>query len=152
MMTSWLIDTNVLIYSFDQTSQFHKPSYDFIAQSLTGELNLYISHQNLLEFTAVVTNPKRVAHPLSIEEAFQKIAIYQTSFSVICPQSETFFTYNRLISKYPTFRERIFDIYLVATAIDNNVRQICTWNKRDFEKINEIRVKDPKEILLSVKK
>lgn len=58
MMKSWLIDTNVLIYSYDQACQFHQSSYEFITYSLSAELNLVISHQNLLEFIAVVTNPK----------------------------------------------------------------------------------------------
>lgn len=146
-MNSWLIDTNVLIYSFDQTCPLHAPSYQFIERSITANWNLFISHQNLLEFFAVVTNPRRVEHPLSIEDAFQKIAVYVSSFTLIAPLRETFFTFTRLLTKYSTFRERIFDLYLVATALDNGVNQICTWNIKDFKRFSEITAKTPEQIL-----
>lgn len=150
MKRSWLIDTNVLIYSYDQTCKFHDPSYSFLGHGISGELNLYISHQNLLEFLAVVINPKRVQHPLSINEAYQKIVIYETSFSLICPLPETFITFTGLVNRYQTFRQRIFDMYLVATALDNGIQQICTWNIKDFQKIDEIIARTPEEIIKSL--
>ncbi len=148
MMKSWLIDTNVLIYSFDQENQFHLPSFNFLSFSISDESSkIYLAQQNLLEFMSVVTNPKRVENPLSIEDAFQKLIIYQTSFPIICPLPETISTFSQLLKRYPTFRERIFDLYLVATALDNGIQQICTWNKKDFLKISAITVKTPEEIL-----
>ena len=152
MTTSWLIDTNVLIYSYDQSCQFHESSYKILENSISGELTVCISHQNLLEFLAVVTSTKRVKHPLAIHDAIKMITFYQTSFALISPVPETFITFNQLISKYHTFRERIFDIYLVATALDNGIDHICTWNVKDFSKIKEINVSSPSELLSSIKK
>jgi len=104
-----------------------------------------------LEFLAIATNPKRVNFPLSIEDAFQKIAIYEATFRLISPKPETFLTFRKLISRYPTFRERIFDLYLTATALDNHISQIVTWNKKDFQKISEITAKTPEEFISSMK-
>ncbi len=146
-MNSWLIDTNVLIYSFDQTCPLHLPSYQFIDRSITANWNLLIAQQNLLEFLAVITNPKRVEYPLAIEAALQQIAFYVSHFTLIAPFRETFLTFSRLLTKYPTVRERIFDIYLAATALDNGVNHICTWNIKDFRNISEIEAKTPEQLL-----
>jgi len=152
MTTSWLIDTNVLIYSYDQTQKLHPLSYSFLEYAIAGELRASISHQNLLEFLAVVTNPKRVEYPLSIDEAFQKITFYATRFPFISPLPKTFLTFADLISRYPALRERIFDLYLVATTLDNGITRICTWNVKHFRPISELTVKTPEEILSPAKK
>ena len=146
MMNSWLIDTNVLIYSYDQTSKFHKISYSLIEKAISGDINIFLSHQNLLEFTAVVTNSKRVENSLPFEDVIQKLTIYLASFQLIYPRSETFITFFKLLKFYPKLRERIFDLYLVATAFDNDIYQICTWNISDFKDIDQIIVKTPKEL------
>jgi len=147
MMNSWLIDTNVLIYAFDQNNDFHSSSYDLLTYSIAGEISCFIAQQNLLEFWAVVTNPKRVKNPLSIEETLQKVLIYQASFPIVCPLPKTFITFSRLISTYSAFKNRIFDLYLAATALDNGIWHICTWNKKDFLRLSEIKVMTPYEIL-----
>ena len=60
MTTPWLIDTNVLIYSYDETQDLHSSSYTFLENAFFGFISASIAHQNILEFLAVVTNPKRV--------------------------------------------------------------------------------------------
>ena len=152
MKTSWLIDTNVLIYSYDQTQKLHPPSYNLLECATAGGINAFISQQNLLEFLSVVTNFKRVEHPLSIDEALQKIAFYATRFPLICPLPKTLFTFVDLISKYPTLGDRTFDLYLSATALDNGITQICTWNVKHFKTISELTAKTPEEILSLAKK
>lgn len=57
MTTSWLIDTNILIYSFDETQGLHSSSYSLLEHAFSGKLSASIAQQNLLEFFAVVTNP-----------------------------------------------------------------------------------------------
>ena len=147
MMKSWLIDTNVLIYSYDQTYELHLPSYKFMEYVIGGEIPAVITHQNLLEFLAVVTNPRRVKHPLSLDQAFQKIVIYATSFPLINPLQKSFFTFANMILRYKTTRQRIFNLYLSATALDNGINQICTWNTKDFVEITELVVKTPEEVI-----
>jgi predicted nucleic acid-binding protein len=147
MTTPWLIDTNILIYSFDETQDLHPFSYAFLELAFSGRITAYVAHQNLLEFLAVATNPKRVEHPLTSDEALEKVSVYNTNFSLISPLAKTFFTFTDLYSRYPAIRERVFDLYLVATALDNGITQICTWNVDHLKKISELTVKTPKEIL-----
>jgi len=146
----WLIDTNILIYSYDETQKLHPFSYTFLEHVFSGHLPASIAHQNLLEFLAVATNPKRVEHPLTPDEALEKIAVYTANFSLISPSAKTFFTFTDLFFRHPSIRERVFDLYFVATALDNGITHICTWNVDHFQKISELTVKTPKEILASL--
>ena len=106
---------------------------------LAGGMHLCRLYSGLSEFFSVVTNPRRVEHPLTLDEALQKLTVYQLIFPVITPLSGTFNRMIHLLNRYPVFRERVFDIYLTATALDNNIRHICTWNTKDFKSISEIK-------------
>ena len=61
-------------------------------------------------------------------------------------------TFADLFSRYSPLRERVFDLYLGATALDNGITQICTWNVRHLRAISELTVKTPEEILTLSKK
>jgi hypothetical protein len=61
-------------------------------------------------------------------------------------------TFADLFARYPSIRERVFDLYLVATALDNGITQICTWNVKHLRAVTELTVKTPEEILPLLKK
>jgi len=150
MTIPWLIDTNILIYAYDETQELHPSSYAFLEHAFSRHISASIAHQNLLEFLAVATNPKRVENPLTPVEALEKIALYTANLSLISPSARTFFTFTDLFSRYPSIRKRVFDLYLAATALDNAITQICTWNVDHLNKISELTVKTPEEILASL--
>jgi predicted nucleic acid-binding protein len=70
---SFLIDSNVLISSYDETEKQHKDSYWIVEKAMNREVQAVLAHQNLLEYLAVVTDPRRVENPLSSEEALVNI-------------------------------------------------------------------------------
>ena len=144
---SFLIDSNVLISSYDETERQHKDSYFVMEKAMNGEVPAVLSHQNLLEYLAVVTDPKRVEHPLSSGEALANIDFYTSALSIISPKPTTITTFKRFIKRKPVTKGRVFDIYLAATAFDNAIEQICTWNVSDFEGLSEITTITPKQAL-----
>lgn len=44
----FLIDSNVLISSYDKTERQHKHSYLLLQQAMTGKVEAALAHQNLL--------------------------------------------------------------------------------------------------------
>lgn len=143
----FLIDSNVLISSYDKSEQQHKHSYTLLQQAMTGQVKAALPHQNLLEYLAVVTDSRRVEHPLSLREAFVNISIYTASLSVIFPKVTTVGTLQQLSKVKSAPRMKIFDLYLAATALDNGITQICTWNIADFVGIPEIEPVSPEQLL-----
>ena len=143
----FLIDSNVLISSYDITEQQHKHSYLLLQQAMSGRVKAALAHQNLLEYLAVVTDSRRVEHPLSLREAFVNIDIYTASLGVIFPKVTTVGTLQELSKVKSVTRTKIFDLYLAATALDNGITQICTWNVADFVGIPKIEAVSPEQIL-----
>ena len=149
---SFLIDSNVLISSYDETEEQHERSYALVEKAMNREVEAAVAHQNLLEYLAVVTNPKRVEHPLSPEEALKNIDMYISSLNVISPKSTTVALLQRLLKAKPVTKGKVFDLYLVATALDNDIAQICTWNTADFEGIPQIEAVTPVQISAGLRK
>lgn len=149
---SFLIDSNVLISSYDETEKQHKDSYWIVEKAMNREVQAVLAHQNLLEYLAVVTDPRRVENPLSSEEALVNIDLYIASLSVISPKSTTIVTFKRFLAENPVKKGRVFDVYLAATAFDNDIKQICTWNTSDFEGLPEIRTITPEQVFKELAK
>lgn len=59
-------------------------------------------------------------------------------FNLISEMGRTILTLMDLIEKYAISRQKIHDLNIVATMIDNGVYYLLTYNKKDFERINEI--------------
>jgi hypothetical protein len=140
-----LLDTNVLVYAADETSPFHQASVALREKGLKGEILLCVCPQVLNEFFAILTDPKRVSNPRSQEEALLEIEKYFYSRNIlkIYPSPEVMKKILSLLKRYEITKQEIFDLYLVATMLSNNVNQIYTFNQEDFLKYTEIKVLSP---------
>jgi predicted nucleic acid-binding protein len=150
MTRYWLIDSNVLVAAFNEGEEQHSNSKALLELAATGKLHACVAQQNILEFMATVTNVKRVEKPASMELAQEAINQYTMFLKVIAPKDETIWDFLSLLKDFAAIRERIFDVYLAATALGNGVSQICTWNIKHLEKISHLKVRTPEQILNSV--
>jgi len=138
-----LFDTNVLVYNQDQDSIHYKEAAFFHKKTLSQEITAAVSSQNLLEFAAVITNPKKIVRPLSQKLADLEIEKYlKTSFfKIIYPNEKSLSLFTGLFKKYHLGNaKQAFDLFLIAIMLANDVRTILTANYKDFEKFKEIRV------------
>jgi len=63
-MSDALVDTNLLIYSIDEKSEYFSKSRDFLSNSNN---NLFTTSKNLSEFLTVIT--RKPPNPISISKA-----------------------------------------------------------------------------------
>jgi len=140
-----LLDTNVLVYAADENSPFFRRSKNLRDKGLAGELSLCIGLQNLSEFFAVITDPKRVDSPRNQEEALAEIRRYLYSKKIIkiYPRPASGEMMVELLKRYPVKKQEIFDLQVVATMLANGVRRICTFNGSDFARFAEIEAIEP---------
>src|SRR3989442_15293153 len=68
-----LLDTNVLVYAVFPAMPEHAASRALVDTAKTAGANVHIAPQNLVEFYAVVTDPRRVTQPKTSDEALQAI-------------------------------------------------------------------------------
>lgn len=134
-----IVDTNILIYAINSDSQKHKQAQKFLIDYST---ELEITHQNVLETIRVLTHRKS-SHPMSLKNALDAILTIAKSCTVISPDQNTYHLAIELIKNYKVSGNRIFDVYLAATALSNGITTIATDNTRDFKKFKEINLINP---------
>ena len=61
-----LLDTNILVHAYNKSSPHQKNASGVIKKAMQSEIEAYLAPQILYEFFAIVTNPKRVEHPMSL--------------------------------------------------------------------------------------
>ncbi|MCI0493688.1 PIN domain-containing protein [candidate division KSB1 bacterium] len=140
-----LLDTNILVYADNINSPFHATAKEIRDGCLRGEIQGCLSPQNLYEYFAVVTDSKKVEFPLSPEETINEIEKYLRvkAIKIIFPKPTTIQRVINLVKKYKIKKQEIFDIQLVATMLDNGVKNIVTLNEKHFKTISEIATINP---------
>jgi len=140
-----LLDSNILIYADQELSPFHIQAKALRDKGVRGEIPLCVCPQVLLEFFAVVTNPRRVTNPLSPSEAMEEVKKYLRAKNIlkIYPREDIIERIADLSQKHRITGSRIFDLKLVATMLSNGIRRLYTYNQDHFRDFEEIEVVVP---------
>lgn len=140
-----LVDANVIIYAHQALSEFHAESKAILEKGRKGELPLCVCPQVLNEFYAVVTSSRRVSKPASSEDARTEIEKFYNAKHIekIYPIDLTGKIILDLLKLHKVKSHDIFDLYLVATMLSNNIRKIYTFNEDDFSRFSGIEVLIP---------
>lgn len=136
---SMLIDTNILVYAINSDSAKHETAKKFIEENLG---NLVIAHQNILEGIRVLTH-KKFSNPVSTIEAIKAISGISNPFRIITPNRTTINLCMEYVQKLNISGNRIFDAYLAATALSNDIKVIATDNTKDFKVFKGIELINP---------
>ena len=139
-----LLDTNVLVYATNEDSPFHPQARQILDRALSGELEAAITLQILAEYYAVITDPRRVDHPLTPEEAREQIEALLAGEIQLLPLQEG--TSHRLVElgeRYEIRAQEIYDAQVVATLLEGGIPLLWTANEQDFRRYQEIEVHNP---------
>jgi len=134
-----LIDSNILVYSINSSSPKHKTAQQFLQNNVNS---LDLAHQNIFESLRVLTHPKFV-HPMPIKDALTALNNIADNCNIIFPDYKTHRIALEIISKYKLSSDQVFDAYLTATALSNDIEIIATDNEKDFKQFEEIKVLNP---------
>jgi predicted nucleic acid-binding protein len=134
------IDNNVLIYSTfpDFEPEKHIRSLETLNQLLLSGTPIFVSSQILREYFAISTNGSIFKKPLNHKQAVGKIQEFLKRFTLLLEKKTTIQILMELIEKYAVSRQKIHDLNIVATMIDNGISQLLTYNKKDFKRIRSI--------------
>jgi predicted nucleic acid-binding protein len=136
-MPDRLIDTNILVYAYDVSEgKKHIASRDIIME-IWKEGGGVVCLQNLMEFLVVMTS--KVERPIKIIEAKGIIEDFLNSekWKIIDRDADTFLKAVNLVSEYGI---HLWDAIIAACMEENNIPEIVTENRKDFEKIPHITV------------
>lgn len=130
-----IVDSNILVYSINKRSPKHKKAQQFLLDNIGS---LEVAHQNIFESIRVLTYP-RFSNPMKVTDAIDALERILKLSSIVSPNWKTQSIALELIKKYQISSEMVFDAYLVATALSNDIDTIATDNIKDFQKFAELK-------------
>jgi uncharacterized protein len=130
-----LVDTNVLVYALFPAMPDHAASRALLDTAKDAGTNIYVAPQNLIEFFAVVTDPRRVTQPRTPDEALQAIddLLALPGLALLPVPSDLIIRWSQLVRLSSATRKRAFDTQLVATMLASSIKKIYTFNTADFQ-------------------
>ncbi len=130
------LDTTLLVEAEVIDSPGHEAAWAFIASRMEDARGrpFALAPQVLTEFIHVVSDPKRFAHPLTVDQAVDRAEFWWSAREVerILPGAEATALFLRWMREYGLGRKRILDTYLAATYAAAGIRSLATSNSRDF--------------------
>jgi len=135
-MKEILLDTNILIYTINESSLYHTKAKRFINNHLSA---LVVSDQTVNEALRILTHNK-FARPLTSRQAMRAVKNISNECTHISPNLHTRNLFFDLVKKYNVTSNNIYDAYLAATALSNSISQIATNNAKDFKIFKEIKL------------
>ena len=131
--TKALVDTNVFVYAYDQSSVYHRRAVTFLSNS---SVDFYTSTKNIAGFFAVLSK---------MNEPFLKVWQFYQSIRANCvllfPTRLSLSIFETLLEKYQPKGNRIFDMEVVSIAVANGLPEVATVNVKDFMAGAEITVR-----------
>lgn len=133
------------MYAFYRECEHHERCRTLLDQSEAQQIGLCVAPQNLAEFYAIVTDPRRVALPRQPAEALDAIdrMLAMPGMILLPTPSDVVHRWMVLSRQHPVTRGAVFDLQLVATMLGNGIRKIYTFDRADFEPFDEIEVLIP---------
>jgi len=127
----FVIDTNILIYYFNELSEFCNFSRDIIN---SNPENLYIVQKSLSEFVAVLS---KIGMDEIINNEFVKII---NKFNILYPDDLSTEIFVELIKKYNPKGNKVYDYEIASVMLANDIKNIVTVNANDYKRIKGIKI------------
>lgn len=135
-----LFDTNILVYSQNKKDPRYQTCQNWIKKSENQKIQGAISSQNIVEFVSVFINLSKLTHQTKQEDVIKSLASFQSPImKIIYPTAQTVSIFNQLLIKNQTTPKKVFDLFLIATMLSNSVKQLLTYNTKDYVQFPEIK-------------
>ena len=140
-----LIDTNILLYAFDEFSPRHASCVAFVKSVLRANTPWNIAWQNIYEFLRNATRPNYFKNPLTFAEAMSFLdALMAHPRLTILAETDRHREYlAEALKTIPNPRGIFFhDVHLAALCLEHGIRKIATTDI-EFRKFPFLEIIDP---------
>jgi len=131
------VDSNVLVYAFDASAGSKKAVAERLLERLWDSGGGCLSVQVLQEFFVTVT--AKVAHPLSVDEAVDRIREF-TSWKVFAPVADDVLA---AIAVQKQSKLNFWDAMVVQAAAECGCEVLWTEDLQDGQVVRGVRVRNP---------
>lgn len=138
-----LCDANLLLYAYDASSPLHARSRGWLEATLSGDEAVGFAWVTLLAFLRISTNPRAVAHPLSLGAATAIVSSWLEvpGVTVPAPGPGHWEILERVLRGAQAKGPLVTDAHLAALAIEHGA-QLASAD-RDFARFEGLRFVNP---------
>jgi toxin-antitoxin system PIN domain toxin len=137
------IDTNILLYAANSSSESFETARELVERLALGPDLLYLFWPVAMGFLRLSTNPAVVDNPLSPSEALASLTDLAERNNVRTPgEASGFLAVYRETASAGTRGKDVTDAHIAALMRQHGVNTIYTRD-RDFRRFDGIRVEDP---------
>lgn len=145
---SVLVDTNLLSRIADPNNPQNSVAAESVKRLLAKGETLCVVPQNIYEFWVVATRPlANNGLGMTTQQAKTKLDELLLVLEMLPDTSAVFPEWMRLVVELDCKGKPAHDARLVAAMSVHDVKQILTFNSRDFTRYRGIAVLDPQEIV-----
>ena len=140
-----VIDTNVLLYSINEDSQYQDPCLRFLEELRNDPSPSFLTWSICYEFLRVSTHPRVLRSPRSTHEAwrFLEELLNTPGFSMLTPTERHADVLSLTLADLPDIRGSIaHDLHIAVLMREHGVSRICTHDA-DFRRFPFLTVIDP---------
>jgi len=138
MSDKYFIDTNILIYSFDETAlEKQKVAQQIIQNALTNGSGV-ISSQVIQEFFNVAI--RKFSSPMSLEDCSNYL------HSVLIPLCQVFTSaklYENTLNIMKTYNYTLYDSLIITAALEANCTILYSEDLQHNQKIGKLKIINP---------
>ncbi|MCC6943080.1 MAG: type II toxin-antitoxin system VapC family toxin [Thermomicrobiales bacterium] len=136
-------DVNLLVYAFDERSQFHHQAKRWLSDLLSGSERIGFSWIVLLGFIRISTSRRILDQPMSPAEAFSIVEgwLLRQGVHVIHPTNDHFEIVRGLLEPLGIGGDITTDAHLAALAIEHG-GEVCSADN-DFARFPTVRWSNP---------
>lgn len=138
-----LLDVNLLLYAFDESSPRHDQAKPWLEATLSGSETVALPWAVVLAFVRLSTRAAIFSRPLSVNEAFDVVDgwLAQPSVVAVHPGARHAAALRELLSAVGTAGNLTTDAHLAALAIEHGAT-LCSCDA-DFSRFPGLRWVDP---------
>ncbi len=146
-MTSYLLDTNIVLRFTDTNSCQYDLVVNAISQILLEGDQCFITSQVIIEFWVVATRPISVnGLGWTVAETEQAVKMLINQFKLLEETPNIFLLWLNLVTTHNISGKHTHDLRIQAVMLAHNISHILTLNPKDFVKIEGIYIIHPSSL------
>jgi uncharacterized protein len=138
-----VIDANLLIYSYDLDSTYHKKSRAWLEEALSGAEAVGLPWQSVSAFLRVITNRRLSGMRVSLQQAVQVVDEWfqQPNVQMLVPADQHWSVLRQMILEGQASGPLVSDAEIAAITIEHG--GVLYTADRDFARFPGLRWKNP---------
>lgn len=138
-----LIDANILLYAYDESSDHHHAAAEFLRAELSGSQPVGFAWSAILGFLRIGTNSRAFTNPMTIQEACAHVSSWleRPMATILDPTHQHWELLSKLLVESQAGGNLVTDAHLAALALEHGAT-VCS-SDQDFSRFPSLSWTNP---------